>query len=94
MKGMIGTVEQEFCPAGNGAEGADDQPVMIDRILIEHVVFLKIPRIMHKIVIHCVSPHRYGRGFDNTFQVNRLVIVRAGIYFFFRDRHIFSSEYF
>ena len=43
---MVGAVEQEPGPAGDGAEPADHQPVLVDGIVIQHIVFFKVNRMI------------------------------------------------
>ena len=79
---------ERFCAAGDGTEFADFQPVVITtRIVIQHIVLLKIARVMHKVVVHCVFAHFDGGISDSAFQIHRLTVARAGIEFLFRDRH-------
>ena len=48
---MVGAVEHEFCSAGYRAEFTDNKPVIIYRIMIEHVVLLEVSRVIHKIIV-------------------------------------------
>ena len=48
---MVGAVENKLCTTGYRTELADNKPVIIYRIMIEHVVFLEVSRIIHKIVV-------------------------------------------
>ena len=82
---MVGAVEQELGSAGDGAELADDQPLVVDRVVVEDVVALKIPGIVDKIVIDGVVPHRNGGVVHHILQVDRAVPLRAGINFPLRD---------
>ena len=56
MQGMVCAVEQEFCSAGDGTELSDPQPVSADGGVVQHIVFLEIPRIMDKIVAEGERP--------------------------------------
>ena len=38
---MVGTVEQEFYTAGDGAELSDYQPIVVDRVMIKYIVPLE-----------------------------------------------------
>ena len=49
---MVCRVEQECCAAGNGAVFPDDQPVVVAlRIVIKHLIALKVARVPDKVVI-------------------------------------------
>ena len=54
---MVGAVEEKLCPAGDGAEFSDHQPVVVDGIVIQHIVPLKSNGVMDKVVIHSVVSH-------------------------------------
>ena len=56
-QGVIGAGKQELRPAGNGAEFPDLQPVAVDGVMIEHIVFLKISGVVHEVVVHRVIPY-------------------------------------
>ena len=45
---VIGAVEQELRAAGDGAELADDQSLVIDGIVVQYTIALKIPGIVDK----------------------------------------------
>ena len=77
---MIGTVEQELCPAGNGAEFPNFQPIPIDGILVEDIMLFKFSGVMDKVMIHGIIPHGNGRVRDGIFQINRPCIVKTGIH--------------
>ena len=55
---MVGAVEEELCPTGDGAELADYQPVVVDGIVIQHIVLLKVNGVMDKVIIHGVVSHK------------------------------------
>jgi len=46
--------EYKFCAAGNRTEFADYQLVLIDRIVIQNIILLKILWFFDKIIIHCI----------------------------------------
>ena len=75
---MIPACEQEFCSAGDRAEFSDDQAVAVDRIMVQNIVFFKIPRIADEIVIDRVVADLDVGVSDRIFQINRLLIVRTG----------------
>ena len=90
---MVCRVEQECCAAGNGAVFPDDQPVVVAlRIVIEHIVFLEIARIMNSIVVHRVVAHGDERVGDDVLQVNGAVPLTAGIDFPVRDHRRTSVQ--
>ena len=41
-----------------GAEFADDQPVLVDRVVVQDVVLFELCRVVHEIVVDRVIPHR------------------------------------
>lgn len=41
---MVGTVEQETCAAGNGAKFANNQPIMVNGIMVKNIIPLEINR--------------------------------------------------
>jgi len=88
---MIGTVEQELCPAGNGAEFPDFQPISIDGILVEDIMLFKFSGVMDKVMVHGIIPHGNGRVRDGIFQINRPCIVKTGIHGIFGDLHTIAS---
>ena len=77
---MICTVEQKFDAAGNGAKFADDQPVAVDGVLVQHIVFLKLPRVVDEVIVDGKLPHlNIGVG-DGIFQIDRRIVPRAGVH--------------
>ena len=48
---MVGAGEQKLCPAGDGAKFPDHKFVMVDRIVVQYIVLLKLPRVFDKVVI-------------------------------------------
>ena len=78
---MVGAVEQKLCAAGDGTEFADHKFVMIDRIVIQHIVFFKLPRIVDKVVVHGEVPDKDVGILHDTFQINRFMVACAGIGF-------------
>ena len=73
MHGVVRTVEQESGAACNGTEFPDDKPVLIDRIMVKHIIPLKIPWVMDKIIINCKfadisSPYRLFDKNNNKIQ--------------------------
>jgi len=81
FKRVVGTVENELCAAGYRAELADDEPVIVYRIMIKHIVFLKIARVVHKVIVNSEISDFDGRTGDNRFQIYRLIIIKTWIYF-------------
>lgn len=80
---MIGTVENKLCTTSYQAKLTDNKPVIIYRIMIEHVVFLKVSRIIHKVIVDGKVSDLDCRARDNRFQIYCLNITGAGIYFVF-----------
>ena len=91
---MVCTVEQEFCSAGNRAKLTDYQFVLVDRVLIQNIIFLKILRVPDKIIIYCVIAD-YDTGIVNDiFQVNSFFVFLAGINFLWHgcSFHVMQME--
>ena len=76
---MIGTSKQKLCSAGDGTKFSDDKFVMVDRIVIQYIVLLKLPRIIDEVVIHGKVPDKDVGIFDDIFQINGFVVVGARI---------------
>lgn len=49
---MICTIEKKFCATGNRTEFTYHKFIVIDRVMIQNVIFFKIARVVYKIVIH------------------------------------------
>ena len=46
---MVGTVKKKLCPTGNRTEFADYQAVLVDRVMIEDIILLKLSRISYSL---------------------------------------------
>ena len=79
---MVGAGEQKLCAAGDGAKFADYKPIMVDRIVVQHIVLLKLPWVFDKVVVHGEVPDNDVRILHDTFQINRFMVVCARINFF------------
>ena len=79
---MICAVKKEFRPAGNGTEFPDHQLFFVDWIMVQHILLLKFPGIMDKIVVHGKLPHLDSRIRHHIFQVNRFPVALPRIYLF------------
>lgn len=58
---MIGTVEQKFRTASNGTEFTNNQPLLMDGVMIQHIVFLEQQRVSYKIIINSIVTNLYSR---------------------------------
>ena len=76
---VVGAVEQELGPAGDGAEFADDKPLMVDGVVVEHIIALKIPGVVDKVVVYGVVPHGDGGVGHHVLQINCAVPLGTGI---------------
>ena len=76
---MVGAGEQKLCPAGDGTKFSDDKFVMVDRIVVQYIVFLKLPWVIDEVVIHGKVPDKDVGIFDDIFQINGFVVVGASI---------------
>ena len=78
---MIGAVENKFRTAGYRAELTDNKPVIIYRIVIQHIVFLEVSRIIHKVIVDGKVSDFDCRARDNRFQIHCLIIIGTWINF-------------
>ena len=76
---MVGAGEQKLCPAGDGTKFSNDKFVMVDRIVVQYIVLLKLPRVINEVVIHGKLPDKDVGIFDDIFQINSFVVVGARI---------------
>ena len=76
---MVGTGEQKLCAAGDGTKFADYKPIMVDWIVVQYIVLLKLPWVIDKVVIHSKVPDKDVGIFDDIFQINGFVVVGARI---------------
>ena len=76
---MVGAGEQKLCPAGDGTKFSNDKFVMVDRIVVQYIVFLKLPWVIDEVVIHGKVPDKNVGIFDDIFQINGFVVVCARI---------------
>ena len=53
---MVSTVKKKLCPTGNRTEFADYQAVLVNRIMIEDIILLKLSRVIYKVIVNGVSP--------------------------------------
>ena len=88
---MIGAVENKLRTAGYRAELTNNKPVIIYRIMIEHVVFLEVSRVIHKVIVYGEVSDLDCRARDNRFQIHCLIITGTRIYFIFVHHLIFLS---
>ena len=80
---MVGTVKKKLCPTGNGTEFSDNQAVLIDRIMIENIILLKLGRVIYKIIVYGIITNYNIRIIDNGIQINSLIIIVRGNVFVF-----------
>ena len=78
---MVGAGEQKLCPAGDGTKFPDDKFVMVDRIVVQYIVLLKLLRVIDKVVIHGKVPDKDIGIFDDIFQINGFMVIGARINF-------------
>lgn len=52
----LALLNREPGPAGDGTELADHQPVLVDGIVIQHIVFFKVNRVINKVVVYGIVP--------------------------------------
>ena len=78
---MIGTVEQKFRTASNGTEFTNNQPLLMDGVMIQHIVFLEQQRVSYKIILNSIVTNLYSRILYNSIKIYGLLISRTRIYF-------------
>lgn len=78
---MVGTVKKKLCPTGNRTEFADYQAVLVDRIMIEDIILLKLSRVIYKVIVNGVITNYDIRIVDNGIQINSLIIAGTRICF-------------
>ena len=76
---MIGTSKQKLCSAGDGTKFSNDKFVMVDGIVVQHIVLLKLAWVMDEVVIHSKVPDKDVGIFDDIFQINGFVVVGSRI---------------
>lgn len=80
---MVGTVEQEFRTKSHGAELADYQPLVVDRIMVKHIVLLEKQRVGHENIVDGIVAHFNRWAFHNC--IYGLRVTCAWIYLFHHD---------
>ena len=75
---MVGGIEQEFRPAGDGTIFADHQPVVVDWVLIQNILALKLPRVGKIMVKRIITNADVGIRND-VFQITDGMILLPGI---------------
>lgn len=78
---MVGTVKKKLYPTGNGTELSDNQAVLIDRIMIENIILLKLSRVIYKIIVYGIITNYNIRIVDNGIQIDSLIIIGTRICF-------------
>ena len=79
---MIRTVENKGRATGYRTKFSNDQLVMIDGIVIQHIVLLKLARVIAKIVIDCIFSDSNSRSRNRCIQINRLIIIASRVKLF------------
>lgn len=79
---MIRTVENKGGATGYRTKLSNDQLIIIDGIVIQHIVLLKLTGIIAKIVIDCIISDRNSRSRNRCIQINRLIIVASRVKLF------------
>lgn len=78
---MVGTVKKKLCSTSNRTEFADYQAVLVNRIMIEDIILLKLSRIIYKVIVNSVITNYDIRIVDNGIQINSLIIAGTRICF-------------
>jgi len=72
---MIAAIEQELGTRRDGTEFPDNQSVMVDGIMIQYVVFLKIEGIVEIMIIGIIPDYNVRIAFDCFFQMAGLAVI-------------------
>lgn len=86
---MVGAVEEKPRAAGNRTEFPDKEPVVVHRIVVEHIVALEVHGVGDEIVVYRPLSDLDIRIFDHLFQIDCLPVPFTGIYLFFSHYHAF-----
>ena len=78
---MVGAGEQKLCAAGDGTKFSNHKFVMVDGIVVQHIVPLKLPWVVDKVVVHGEVPDNDVGILHDAFQINRFMVVCARINF-------------
>ena len=70
----LALVNKNFAP-----QAMEQNFVMVDRIVVQYIVLLKLPWVIDKVVIHSKVPDKDVGIFDDIFQINGFVVVGARI---------------
>ena len=65
---MVGAIEQETSATGDRAKLTNNQPVMVNGIMVKNIFLLKINRVIYKVVIHGVVAHDDAGVGNNIFK--------------------------
>ena len=91
---MIGTVEQKFRTASNGTEFTNNQPLLMDGVMIQHIVFLEQQRVSYKIIINSIVTNLYSRILYNSIKIYGLLISVRGYILVIIIRYVSNIVYF
>ena len=90
---MVGTVEEKLHTTGDGAELADDQFVVVERVVVPYRILFKLPWVVYEIVVHCKVTHPNVGICNDLLQVDRLPVSCAGVVFLWVHRGSFLSHW-
>ena len=78
---MVGAIENKLCATGYRAEFTDNQTVMVYRIMIQHVILLKLTRVIYEVIVNGeISDLDIWARYDR-FEIDGLSVACSGIYF-------------
>ena len=63
----LALVNKNFAPQAIGTKFSDDKFVMVDRIMVQYIVLLKLPRVIDEVVIHGKLPDKDVGIFNDIF---------------------------
>lgn len=78
---MVGTVKKKLCSTGNRTEFADYQAVLVDRVMIEDIILLKLSRVIYEVIVNSAITNYDIRIVDNGIQIDSLIIIGTRICF-------------
>ena len=91
---MVGGIEQELRPAGDGTIFADQQPIVVDWVVIQNILAFKLPRVGKIVVKRKITNADVGIRND-ALQIADAMILLAGINYIgiqLHQRFLLSSK--
>lgn len=77
---MVCTIKQKLCTARNRAKFAYYKFIVVDRVMIQYIVFFKVLRVVYKIIIKRKISDFDIRVCYYIFQIYNLFVLTARIF--------------